>query len=64
MAWAVTESVQTQLWIDRTCRVNLNYSGWSSFQKLIFVVFVEQNPAETHFSKKTFLSLNPAEEQK
>ena len=27
MSWAVTDSVGTQLWIDRTCRVNLNYSG-------------------------------------
>ena len=27
MSWAVTDSVGTQLWIDRTCRINLNYSG-------------------------------------
>ena len=27
MSWAVTESVSTQLWLDRACRVNLNLSG-------------------------------------
>ena len=27
MSWAITDSVGTQLWLDRTCRVNLNYSG-------------------------------------
>ena len=27
MSYAVTDSVGTQLWLDRTCRVNLNYTG-------------------------------------
>ena len=27
MSWAVTESVSTQLWIDKTCRINLNFTG-------------------------------------
>ena len=31
--WFITDSVGTQLWIDRTCRINLNYSGKLNLQK-------------------------------
>jgi len=40
MSWAVTDSVGTQLWIDRTCRVNLNYSGGPLFLAFCFGVYL------------------------
>ena len=40
MSWAVTDSVGTQLWIDRTCRVNLNYSGGPLFLAFCFGLYL------------------------
>ena len=40
MSWAVTDSVGTQLWIDRTCRVNLNYSGRPLFLPFCFGLYL------------------------
>ena len=40
MSWAVTDSVGTQLWIDRTCRVNLNYSGEPLFLAFCFGLYL------------------------
>ena len=44
MSWAVTDSVGTQLWIDRTCRVNLNYSGRGkvAFKDIYLNVFLQR----------------------
>ena len=49
MSWAVTDSVGTQLWIDRTCRVNLNYSGWG---KVAFECFSQTKCFKKKISQK------------
>ena len=38
MSWAVTDSVNSQLWLYKTCKVNFNYSGW--FQKIVYKILV------------------------
>ena len=66
MSWAVTDSVGTQLWIDRTCRVNLNYSGWQSFFSFNDTKILSQNePCEVSKLKSglNILSLHPTEDE-
>ena len=66
MSWAVTDSVGTQLWIDRTCRVNLNYSGWHSFfLSMIQKNFSQNEPCEVSKLKSDFniLSLHPEDDK-
>ena len=51
MSFSITESVETQLWLEKTCTVNFNYSSKSFFTKYFSTKYIGETYADGGIEK-------------